>query len=88
VDDDAAGTVVDGTPFLAAKTAALRAHATQISVDGETFSLSNGIVQPISAVERFHLVAGEPAGPLDAAGRETDLFAGRAPIATKRSIAP
>ncbi len=38
---------------LAAKTAAMAAHRTQITVDGEHFALSDGVWRDISAVEEF-----------------------------------
>ena len=58
------------------KSTALRAHASQIAVDGPFFSLSNGVGQPMLALEFYRLVRGVPGGPKDADGRETDLFAG------------
>jgi N-acetyl-1-D-myo-inositol-2-amino-2-deoxy-alpha-D-glucopyranoside deacetylase len=75
-DDAEITTVIDGRAFAAAKDAAMRAHATQISVDGPFFALSNNIGLEIMAVEHYRLVHGEPAGARDADGRETDLFAG------------
>ncbi|SLH48821.1 N-Acetyl-1-D-myo-Inosityl-2-Amino-2-Deoxy-alpha-D-Glucopyranoside Deacetylase MshB [Mycobacteroides abscessus subsp. abscessus] len=63
--------------MLAAKRAALRAHATQITVapSGREFALSNNIAQPVLPEEHYVLVRGRrgPAGP---DGREHDLFAG------------
>ncbi|MFQ4149225.1 PIG-L family deacetylase [Arthrobacter sp. LAPM80] len=41
---------------LAAKTAAMRAHRTQISVDGQRYALSDGVWKDISAVEEFTVV--------------------------------
>lgn len=67
---------VDGTAYLAAKAEAMRAHATQLTVDGATFALSNKIVQPLVGVERYRLVRGVAGEPKDANGLETDLFAG------------
>jgi N-acetyl-1-D-myo-inositol-2-amino-2-deoxy-alpha-D-glucopyranoside deacetylase len=68
-------TRVDATEHWAAKVLAMRAHATQISVDGELFALSNGIAQEIDAVEYYTLLMGTtprvPPGEY-----ETDLFAG------------
>jgi N-acetyl-1-D-myo-inositol-2-amino-2-deoxy-alpha-D-glucopyranoside deacetylase len=64
----------DGGDALAAKTAALRAHATQITVAEPEFALSNGIWQPIAPVEYFRLVRGRAAP-----GIEVDLFAGLPP---------
>lgn len=74
--DEEVTTAVDATAYLAAKTAALRAHATQVSVHDGSFALSNGIEVPIFGVEYYRIVHGEPAGLRDADGRETDLFAG------------
>ncbi len=76
-------TVVDGTGQIPAKIAALRAHATQVSLDLDgdvpAMRLSNGVPQPIWPFEHYRLVHGVPAGPFDADGLETDLFAGVAP---------
>ena len=66
---------VDGTDFLEAKIAAMRAHETQITVDGPFFSLSNNIANKVWETEYFRLVKGRK-GPVDESGRETDLFAG------------
>ncbi|MER8183554.1 N-acetyl-1-D-myo-inositol-2-amino-2-deoxy-alpha-D-glucopyranoside deacetylase [Kitasatospora sp. NPDC094015] len=72
VDDGVVTTVLDGTAYAGAKAAAMRAHATQITVDGPFFALSNDLGQPLIATEYYQLVRGELAG-----GRpETDLFAG------------
>ncbi|MBT2477160.1 N-acetyl-1-D-myo-inositol-2-amino-2-deoxy-alpha-D-glucopyranoside deacetylase [Streptomyces sp. ISL-94] len=60
--------------FVAAKAAAMRAHATQIAVDGPFFALSNDLAQPLFAREYYELVAGRPGAP--AGEREHDLFAG------------
>ena len=38
---------------LAAKTAAMRAHRTQITVEGERYALSDDVWKDISAVEEF-----------------------------------
>jgi N-acetyl-1-D-myo-inositol-2-amino-2-deoxy-alpha-D-glucopyranoside deacetylase len=60
-------TWVDGTKYLAAKFAAMRAHATQITVSEPYFALSDSIRQEASGVECYTLLAGP--------GRsETDLF--------------
>ncbi|KII00602.1 1D-myo-inositol 2-acetamido-2-deoxy-alpha-D-glucopyranoside deacetylase [Streptomonospora alba] len=65
---------IDASAHWAAKALAMRAHATQISVEGELFALSNGIAQEIRGVEYFTQIAGAAArrGP---EGFETDLFA-------------
>ena len=76
VPDELVTSAIDGAAFLSQKTAALRAHATQIAVDGPFFALSNGIGAPMASMEFYRLVQGTPAGARDDAGRETDLFAG------------
>jgi len=76
VDDDVVTTVLDGTGFGERKLAALRAHRTQIAVDGVFFALSNMLGREALSIEHFRLVQGEPGGERDADGRETDLFAG------------
>ncbi len=63
---------IDGSAHAAAKAAAMRAHATQISVAEPYFVLSNELAQPILTTEYYELVRGEQ-GPGE---RETDLFAG------------
>jgi N-acetyl-1-D-myo-inositol-2-amino-2-deoxy-alpha-D-glucopyranoside deacetylase len=69
--------VVDAPQSRAAKVAALRAHATQVTVepDGRACALSNDVALPVSATEHFVLVEGT-AGPRDGRGWETDLLAG------------
>ncbi|MFK4068499.1 N-acetyl-1-D-myo-inositol-2-amino-2-deoxy-alpha-D-glucopyranoside deacetylase [Streptomyces sp. NPDC029674] len=72
-DDERITTEIDGRAFKAAKTAAMAAHVTQITVGGPLFVLSNQLAQPVFDVEYYELVRGEASsGP----ARETDLFAG------------
>jgi len=74
-DAAAVTTEIDGTAYLDRKLAAMRAHATQITVDPPFFALSNQIRHRVSGVEYFTLLAG-PRGPGSGPGsRETDLFA-------------
>src|SRR5690242_2388174 len=77
VPDDAIDAVMDVPDQLAAKVAALRAHATQVTVapDGRSCALSNNIALPVGAVEHYILAAGTP-GERDDRGWETDLLAG------------
>ncbi|MBO0841245.1 MAG: N-acetyl-1-D-myo-inositol-2-amino-2-deoxy-alpha-D-glucopyranoside deacetylase [Sciscionella sp.] len=74
VADDVITTRVDIAAHVDAKLAAMRAHATQISVwtDGErrAYALSNGIGRPVLDVECYTLASGEPAGA------DADLFGG------------
>ncbi|NED04302.1 N-acetyl-1-D-myo-inositol-2-amino-2-deoxy-alpha-D-glucopyranoside deacetylase, partial [Streptomyces sp. SID6648] len=65
----------EGTPYAAAKAAAMRAHATQITVAEPYFALSNDLAQPLLTTEYYELVRGER-GDVGADGRESDLFAG------------
>ncbi|MFD0358489.1 N-acetyl-1-D-myo-inositol-2-amino-2-deoxy-alpha-D-glucopyranoside deacetylase [Streptomyces sp. NPDC127110] len=64
----------DATVLVAAKAAAMRAHVTQIAVDGPFFALSNDLGQPLFAREYYELAAGRSGAP--AGERERDLFAG------------
>ncbi|HEX6247621.1 MAG TPA: N-acetyl-1-D-myo-inositol-2-amino-2-deoxy-alpha-D-glucopyranoside deacetylase [Nocardioidaceae bacterium] len=67
--------VVDGSDFVEAKMAAMRAHATQITVDGPFFALSNNLGNQVWGPEYFRLAKGVR-GPVGDDGLETDLFAG------------
>jgi N-acetyl-1-D-myo-inositol-2-amino-2-deoxy-alpha-D-glucopyranoside deacetylase len=79
VPDDAVAAAIDGTPYLDRKLVAMKAHATQITLDGPFFALSEEIGQLVWGREYYRLAKGTP-GPVDAdTGRETDLFAGVSP---------
>jgi N-acetyl-1-D-myo-inositol-2-amino-2-deoxy-alpha-D-glucopyranoside deacetylase len=69
-------TVFNGDEFVAKKMAAMKAHPTQIAVDGPFFALSDNLGFRVWGREFYRLVYGEKAGPFDEAGRELDLFAG------------
>ena len=76
VPDEMLTAAVDSTAYVDRKLAAMRAHATQISVDGPFFALSNNEGNEAWGVEFYRLVKGTP-GTLDpATGLEADLFAG------------
>jgi N-acetyl-1-D-myo-inositol-2-amino-2-deoxy-alpha-D-glucopyranoside deacetylase len=77
VPDELVTTAVDARAHAGAKHAAMRAHATQITVDGPFFALSNNLGQEVLGVEHYRLVRGErgPAGG-GPEGWEDDLFAG------------
>jgi N-acetyl-1-D-myo-inositol-2-amino-2-deoxy-alpha-D-glucopyranoside deacetylase len=77
VPDELVSAAIDGRRWHDRKTAAMRAHATQITVDGPFFALSNNLGQEVLGVEFFQLVRGER-GPAGAGpqGWEDDLFAG------------
>jgi N-acetyl-1-D-myo-inositol-2-amino-2-deoxy-alpha-D-glucopyranoside deacetylase len=75
--DDEIDAVIDDPDALPAKTAALLAHATQLTVGptGKALALSNNLALPIIAQEHYILAAGD-AGDRDERGWETDLLAG------------
>ncbi|MFE0193197.1 N-acetyl-1-D-myo-inositol-2-amino-2-deoxy-alpha-D-glucopyranoside deacetylase [Streptomyces sp. NPDC058989] len=73
-DAEVTASIVGDVAQVAAKTAAMRAHYTQIAVDGPFFALSNDLGQPLFATEHYRLVHGAPGAP--AGAREDDLFAG------------
>ena len=74
--DELVSTVVNAPEYVPAKLAAMKAHATQISVDGPFFALSNNLGLSVWGDEYYTLVKGEKAAPFDANGRELDIFAG------------
>ncbi|MGH3328052.1 MAG: N-acetyl-1-D-myo-inositol-2-amino-2-deoxy-alpha-D-glucopyranoside deacetylase [Streptomycetales bacterium] len=76
VPDELVTARIDGTAYVEAKVAAMRAHATQISVDGPFFALSNNLGQQVWAQEYYRLVRGGRGPEAGPDGRERDLFAG------------
>ncbi|HEX5495107.1 MAG TPA: N-acetyl-1-D-myo-inositol-2-amino-2-deoxy-alpha-D-glucopyranoside deacetylase [Mycobacteriales bacterium] len=76
VSDDQVTTAVDGSAFAAAKFAAMRAHASQISVDFPFFALADNVGQQVMAIEHYTLVRGERGAGHGPSGWESDLFAG------------
>ncbi|HYO38496.1 MAG TPA: N-acetyl-1-D-myo-inositol-2-amino-2-deoxy-alpha-D-glucopyranoside deacetylase [Nocardioidaceae bacterium] len=75
VPDELLSAVVDGGDFAEAKMRAMKAHATQITVDGPFFALSNNQGNRVWGVEHFRIAKGVQ-GPTNEDGLETDLFAG------------
>jgi N-acetyl-1-D-myo-inositol-2-amino-2-deoxy-alpha-D-glucopyranoside deacetylase len=77
--DELVTTQIDARDFLDAKMDAMRAHATQIEVEGPFFALSNHVGQRAFGLEHYRMVRGTPP-PAAAAGsgaeKESDLFAG------------
>jgi len=76
VADEEVTTVIDGRAHLPAKIAALRAHATQVAVDGEFFALSDMVGRRILGREHYTLLSGRPGPGAGPHGLEDDLFAG------------
>jgi N-acetyl-1-D-myo-inositol-2-amino-2-deoxy-alpha-D-glucopyranoside deacetylase len=78
-DDETVTTVVHAEEYADRKAAAMRAHATQITVDGPFFALSNHLGQQVMGVEHYQLVRGEPGHEKPSLENpEADLFAGLA----------
>lgn len=75
VADEDLTAAIDGEDLVERKMDALRAHATQVAVDGPFFALSNNVGAKVWGTEFYRLVKGT-AGPLGATGFEEDLFAG------------
>jgi len=71
--DELVTTRIDARDYLDAKMDAMRAHKTQIEVDGPFFAMSNNIGQRAFGLEHFRLVRGAPPSPGEL---EEDLFTG------------
>jgi N-acetyl-1-D-myo-inositol-2-amino-2-deoxy-alpha-D-glucopyranoside deacetylase len=80
-DSPAVTTEIDAEAWFGAKMAAMRAHATQISVSPPCFALTNNIQQQSSGTECYTLLAGprQPAGKSagKSAGKPTSRSAGK-----------
>lgn len=74
--DELVTAVIDANDYVAAKMAAMKAHATQIELDGPFFALSNHLGLQVWGNEYYSLVKGQAFQPFNGEGRETDLFAG------------
>jgi N-acetyl-1-D-myo-inositol-2-amino-2-deoxy-alpha-D-glucopyranoside deacetylase len=75
-DDQFVTSLIDGNSQVEKKMAAMKAHVTQISIDGPFFALSNNLGLQVWGDEYYTLVRGEKSEPFDEKGRERDLFAG------------
>ncbi len=73
--DENIAAIVDAQDHVDKKMAALGAHATQITLDGPFFALSNNVGTQAWGLEFFRIAKGER-GELNDDGHETDLFAG------------
>ena len=74
--DENLACVVDGTAFHDKKMAAMGAHATQITLDGPFFALSNNAGTEAWGYEFYRIAKGTKSAPFDEKGLETDLFNG------------
>ena len=74
VEDAYLSAEVDATAYVDAKLEAMKAHVTQIAIDGPFFALSNNLGSQVWGLECYRIAKGTPAP--DGSGRESDLFAG------------
>ncbi len=74
LESDQGRTEIDAEAYFGQKLAAMRAHATQITVSAPFFALSDGVRRRALGTEYYTLLAGPPG----AGDREADLFAGAA----------
>lgn len=74
--DELVTAAIDANEYVELKMAAMRAHATQIEIDGPFFALSNHLGLQVWGTEYYSLVKGAASEPLNEDGRETDLFSG------------
>ena len=75
-DDSFVHALIDGNAYVEKKMSAMKAHCTQIAVDGPFFALSNNVGLQVWGNEYYTLVKGEKSAPLNEKGYELDLFAG------------
>jgi N-acetyl-1-D-myo-inositol-2-amino-2-deoxy-alpha-D-glucopyranoside deacetylase len=75
-DDQFVTSLINGSDYVESKMAAMKAHETQIALDGPFFALSNNLGMQIWGDEYYTLVKGTKSAPFDANGRETDLTSG------------
>ena len=75
-DDEFVTTLIHGAEYVDSKMAAMKAHETQIALDGPFFALSNNLGMQIWGDEYYTLVKGIKSPPFDSAGREIDLTSG------------
>jgi N-acetyl-1-D-myo-inositol-2-amino-2-deoxy-alpha-D-glucopyranoside deacetylase len=75
-DDEFVTTLIDGAAYVDFKMAAMKAHETQIALDGPFFALSDNLGMQIWGDEYYTLVKGVRSAPFDSAGREIDLTSG------------
>ena len=63
VPDEQVTTEIDATPYLPAKLAAMKAHETQITVDGQFYALSDEVGRRALGTEYYTLLRARPARP-------------------------
>lgn len=75
-DDSFVHAVIDGNEYVELKKDAMKAHRTQIAVDGPFFALSNLLGMQVFGYEYYTRVKGKAGPDLNMQGHESDLFAG------------
>lgn len=75
-DDSFVSAVIHAPNQVDKKMAAMKAHATQITLDGPFFALSNNLGVQVFGDEYYTLVKGVKSAPLSKDNLEIDLFAG------------
>lgn len=75
-DDSFVSALVHAPEQVDKKMAAMKAHATQITVDGPFFALSNNLGVQVFGDEYYTLVKGTKSAPFNEYNFETDLFSG------------
>ena len=75
-DDSFVSALVHAPEQVDKKMAAMKAHATQITVDGPFFALSNNMGVQVFGDEYYTLVKGTKSAPFNEDNFETDLFSG------------
>ena len=75
--DELVTTLIDGTKYIDEKMAAMKAHPTQIELDGPFFALSNSLGNEVWGHEYYTLVKGEIAVELQAIGGQWNARRGR-----------
>lgn len=75
-DDSFVSALVHAPEQVDKKMAAMKAHATQITVDGPFFALSNNLGVQVFGDEYYTLVKGTKSAPFNEDNFETDLFSG------------
>ena len=75
-DDSYVNALIDANEHVDKKMSAMRAHATQIEVDGPFYALSDNLGLQVWGNEFYTLVKGQKHPPLTPEGFESDLFSG------------
>jgi len=75
-EDSLVHAVIEGHDFVEHKKEAMRAHRTQIALDGPFFALSNSLGMQVFGYEYYTRVKGDAGPKTNGEGHEIDLFSG------------